>query len=75
MLKNPPRQPAASFKEFVTEDVVRSALTAHNEEQNRQRLLLHQHAGLQFCYASEIDNELKLFELKFRSANLKNGIA
>ena len=34
VLKNPTRQPAASFKEFVTEDLVRSTLKVHDEEQN-----------------------------------------
>lgn len=34
VLKNPPRQPAASFKEFATEDLVRDTLKAHDEDQN-----------------------------------------
>lgn len=34
VLKNPPRQPSAFFKEFVTEDLVCSALKAHDNEQN-----------------------------------------
>jgi hypothetical protein len=34
VLKNPTRQPAVSFKEFASEDVIRAALKAHDEEQN-----------------------------------------
>ena len=34
MLKNPPRQPAASFKEFTTEDVVRATLKSDDDDQN-----------------------------------------
>jgi hypothetical protein len=34
VLKNPPRQPVVSFKEFASEDVIRAALKAHDEEQN-----------------------------------------